>query len=99
MRYSLSLADREAKISIFPSMRKYKEYLAWGGGENKYIVAYLSPDQITGQVLLNMHVNDRGQLVTSSNSDIDLEHPFRPQNTLDGGGKYIQNMLSMVMIL
>lgn len=33
-QYSLSIVDREAKISIFPSMRKYKVYLAWGGGEN-----------------------------------------------------------------
>lgn len=32
MRYSLSLADREAKISIFSSMLKYKVYLAWRGG-------------------------------------------------------------------
>ena len=51
-------------------------------------MAYLSPEQITGQVLLNMHVNDKGQLVTSSNLNIDLEHPLSPSNILDGGKIY-----------
>lgn len=35
-----------------------------------------------------MHVNDKGQLVTSSNLNIDLEHPLSPSNILDGGKIY-----------
>ena len=82
--------DREAKISIFPSMRKYKEYLAWGGGggENKKILVYLSPDQITGQVLLNILVNEKGQLVTSSNLNINLGYDYFTAKILDRGKIY-----------
>ena len=35
-----------------------------------------------------MHVNDKGQLVTSSNLNINLEHPLSPLNILDGGKIY-----------
>ena len=51
-------------------------------------MAYLSPEQITGQVLLNMHVNDKSQLVTSSNLDINLEFDEISTRISDGGKIY-----------
>jgi len=36
-------------------------------------MAYLSPEQITGQVLLNMHVDDNDQIVSTSNTKFDIE--------------------------
>lgn len=35
-------------------------------------MAYLSPDQITGQVLLNMHVDDNDQIISTSNTKFDI---------------------------
>ncbi len=35
-------------------------------------MAYLSPEQITGQVLLNMHVDDNDQIVSTSNTKFDI---------------------------
>lgn len=65
-------------------------------------MAYLSPEQITGQVLLNMHVNDRGQLVTSSNLDIkNLEYSGSRIEVLDRGkiySKYIKNTINSVTL-
>ena len=62
-------------------------------------MAYLSPEQITGQVLLNMHENDKGQLVTSSNlRNINLRMPLSI-NILDGGkiySKYVEGGSSRI---
>lgn len=56
-------------------------------------MAYLSPNQITGQVLLNMHANGRDdQIVTSSNVNINLEFISRGTKIVDGGKLYPKRM-------
>ena len=55
-------------------------------------MAYLSPEQITGQVLLNMHANGRDQIVTSSNVNINLEFISRGTEIVDGGKLYPKRM-------